>query len=109
MLEMWTSQGLNIDYSYPNEPGDDLGEPGDCRNGIITNLAVKIAPIYSTTASPQLSSEAYSEYTKLEELYRPLTVPNRIISSTMPWGAGNDWYKWSNYYIYPQEGTELDD
>lgn len=92
MLEMWLSRGIVLAFSPLDQVGDDLNEPADARNGIITNLALELAPLFNNgkqIVSPQLQSNAGRDFANIKSLYSTITIPRKVLSSTTPVGAGN--------------------
>lgn len=93
MLEMWLSKGIDFGYSPLDVPGDALGEPPDVRNGIISSLAMTLAPNFDNgkgIVSTELRNLANSQFFTIQRIYRSITIPNKVVSSTLPKGAGND-------------------
>ncbi len=92
MLEMWLTRSIVIAFSPLEAAGNDLNEPLDCRNGIVTNLALEMAPLFSNgkqIVSPQLRSNAARDFQSIKSLYGCVTIPLKVLSSTTPVGAGN--------------------
>ena len=92
MLEMWLSFGIDIGFTPLEVPGDELNEPPDTRNGIIANLALQLAPTFDNgkvIVSPVLQRDAKLGYHNIKNIYQRLTIPKKVVSSTLPVGAGN--------------------
>jgi len=92
MLQLWLSWGIVLGVAPLDAPGDELGEPLDTRNAIIDNLALLLAPDFDNgrgNVSAQLKANARNGLAQVKQIYRPLTVPARKISSTTPRGQGN--------------------
>ncbi len=92
MLEEWLSRGIVLGFTPLEVPGDELNEPPDARNGIINNLAVRLAPDFDngkSVASPRLEINANKDLTRIKALYQRINVPQKIPSSLTPVGAGN--------------------
>ena len=92
MLEMWLSIGIVIGFTPLKVPGDELNEPPDTRNGIIASLALQLAPYFDNggvVASPVLERDARLGYANIKNLYQKIVIPNKVVSSTLPVGAGN--------------------
>lgn len=93
MLQLWLSQAIDLGIVPLQAPGDELGEPLDARQAIIDNLAVAVSPNFdngNNIVSPALRAAANRGYTSIENLYQIVTIPNKVVSSTLPRGAGND-------------------
>jgi len=92
MLEMWLSDNIELGYTPLEAPGDELNEPIDSRNGIISNLSLFIAPAFDNgkqIVSPSLTRSANRDFNKIKALYQRLTIPDKVVSSTLPVGQGN--------------------
>jgi len=92
MLEMWLSDGIEIGFTPLEVPGDELNEPIDTRNGIICNLAIWLAPDFDNgknVVSQSLSSAAKRSKGRIKANYQRLSIPEKVVSSTLPVGSGN--------------------
>ena len=99
MLQLWLSQGIEINISPLNAVGEEVGEPLDVRQAIINNLAVMLAPNFGVANVPnQLKVNANLSYIAIKALYQVYTVPDKVVSSTLPRGAGNNRGRSSRVY-----------
>lgn len=90
MLQLWLSQNVDMGIVPLSAPGDELGEPLDAKQGIINNLAIDLAPNFgNAVVSPMLRANARRSKAEVKNLYRNTTIPNKVVSSTMPKGSGN--------------------
>ena len=92
MLELWLSKNIRIGFTPLKVPGDDINEPADARNAIVSNLALLLAPAFDNgkqIVSPQLKSNANLGFIQMARLYKKIIVPDKVVSSTLPVGAGN--------------------
>jgi len=92
MLELWLSKNIVLGTRPLDAAGDELGEPEDTRNAIVTNLAIELAPLFDNgkvIVGPDLKSNARRNYMNIRRLYGRVTVPNKVLSSTTPLGQGN--------------------
>jgi len=92
MLEVWLAQGIVIGVTGLVVPGDDLNEKPDTRNGIIDKLALSLAPDFDNgkqIVSQQLKEDAKVNFAHIKNVYQQITIPNKVVSSTLPVGAGN--------------------
>lgn len=95
MIEMWESKNIITGMTPLEVPGDELNNPRDITNGIINNLAIELAPDFDngkTVVSPTLMRQANIGYNSIITLYQIVVVPDKVISSTTPVGAGNERY-----------------
>ena len=92
MLEMWLSLNIVIGFTPLDKPGDELNEPSDTRNGIIDNLSIELAPLFDNgkvVVSAALKQNATRGLTNIKNIYQKIAVPDKGVSSTLPFGAGN--------------------
>ena len=93
MLQLWLSQGIEINISPLNAVGEEVGEPLDVRQ------AVMLAPNFGVANVPnQLKVNANLSYIAIKALYQVYTVPDKVVSSTLPRGAGNNRGRSSRVY-----------
>ncbi len=108
MLEMWLSIGITIGFTPLKVPGDELNEPPDTRNGIISNLALQLAPAFDNgkiIVSQHLQRNARLGYFNIKNLYQTITIPDKVVSSTLPVGAGNS--RFARNRIFFKKGAVL--
>ena len=92
MISLWTSRGIQTGATPLNVIGDELNEKPDCRNAIISNLAVLVSADFDNgkaIVSPQLRATANGELAVVKALYQSIEVPKKVVSSTLPKGQGN--------------------
>mgnify|MGYP003690272985 CR=1 FL=1 len=94
MIQLWLSRSIDIGAVPLKVPGDNLGEPADTTNGVISNLALYMAPDFDNgvaIVSPDLRRNAYTDLQMITALYQTSCIPKKVISSTTPRGQGNRW------------------
>ena len=92
MLQLWLSQGINLGIKPISAPGDEVDEPEDATQVIIDNLAIVLAPDREggkDVVSPTLRTNANRGFHTLKSLYQEFNIPDKVLSSTTPRGAGN--------------------
>lgn len=89
MINLWLSWGIVMKWVPITIPGEDLSEPIDATNAIVTNLAIILAPAYSKPVSQDLRNNARIELNEVKSLYQEVCIPDKVVSSTLPLGAGN--------------------
>jgi len=92
LMQLWLSQGIDLGIVPILEPGNDINEPMDSTQVIINSLALELAPDYddgNSNVSETLKNNARRGFSRLSGLYRVKVIPDKIISSTTPLGAGN--------------------
>ena len=97
MMMEWNAKGIRLGYPSPSSPQDsdldtETNTPDGAWEAVITNLAVRIAPGYGKTVSPDTKMVAKDAYNTL--LQRATFPLEQQLPSTMPSGAGNKpwWY-----------------
>ena len=89
MMQLWLSWGIVFDIVPTTAIGEDLNEPIDARNAIVDNLAVSVLQFYRLPVTQELLANARLGLYQVKSLYQELTIPNKVVSSTLPKGAGN--------------------
>lgn len=93
MLALWLSKGIDLGVVPLEAAGDELAEPPDTTNAIISNLAIKLASDYEdgqAIVTQTLKNEAVSDFEEIGNVgYREYSIPQIIPSSTLPTGEGN--------------------
>ena len=92
MLQGWLSDGIDLGIIPLSEPGIELGEPTDTTLAIQFNLSLVLAPLFDNgdnVVSVELKNNASREFRRIENLYETFTIPDKVVSSTLPRGAGN--------------------
>lgn len=104
MMMEWNAQGIRLGYPIASSPQDsdldsDTFAPDSAWEAIITNLAIRIAPGYGKTVSPDTKISAKGAYNIL--LQRATFPLEKQLPETMPIGQGNKPWRWDNPYVYP--------
>jgi len=92
MLQLWLSWGIEIAFTPLDASGDELSEPADARNAIVQNLALELSGQFDNGAniiSAQLKDNARRSFANIKRLYQKISIPDKVVSSTLPMGAGN--------------------
>ena len=92
MLQLWLSNDIDLGITPLKVPGSQLNEPLDAKQVIIDNLAVLLWPNFDNGNRPlsqTLNRNAKVGLIAIETLYLNHTIPDKVISSTTPLGAGN--------------------
>lgn len=102
MLQLWRSWGIMQNLVPLEKPGDELSEPADARNAIVDNLAIATAPNFDNgkvVVSETLRINARVGFQMIETLYEEFTVPNKVPSSNLPVGSGNQRGRWRRVFF----------
>lgn len=102
MMAEWNAAGIRLGYSMPSSPQDsDLDEPtfapDSAWEAIITNLAIRLAPGFGKTVSPDTKVTAKTAYNVL--LQRAAYPLEKQLPVTMPIGQGNKPWRWDDPYM----------
>lgn len=90
MLEMWLTEGVKIGFTPISVVGGDINEPPDTTNGIISNLAWELLPDFPGVVAPAgLQALAARHRRQVFSNYREISIPCKVVSSTLPKGIGN--------------------
>lgn len=93
MMATWNGKGIRLGYPLPSSPGlSDLDQETDVPDAAIEamalNLAVRIAPGYGKTVSPDTKASAKGAYNQLiAQFAKPIEM--QLDSMAIPAGAGN--------------------
>jgi hypothetical protein len=102
MMAEWNAMGIRLGYSMPSSPQDsdldsETNVPDSAWEAIITNLAIRIAPGYGKTVSPDTKVSAKGAFNVL--LQRATFPLEQQLPSTMPTGQGNKPWRWDNPFV----------
>jgi len=111
MMATWNSRGLRIGYPLTDSPaGSDLDQDAtvtdEAIEAIVSNLAVRLAPMMGKTVSPDTKATARSSYMAL--LSRRSTIPERLIDiNSVPAGQGTKYWRFNGDPFLSQEDRGL--
>lgn len=101
MMQLWLSENIDLGTVPLLAPGSELGEPADSTNAIIDNLALLLAPNFDNgrqIVSPQLKANAKLGKSLIRNLYQQITIPEKVVSSTLPLGqGGRHGFRWRTF------------
>ena len=89
MLQEWISDDMDFGFSATEFVSDETSIPLDMETAITTNLAIRLAPSVGKVASQTLLSNAAISLQTVKDQYQSKEAADRIVSGTMPLGAGN--------------------
>ena len=103
MMMEWNAQGVRLGYPISSSPQDaDLdtqtNTPDSAWEAVITNLAIRLAPGYGKTVSPDTKMLAKNAYNVL--MQRAAFPLEKQLPETMPIGQGNKPWRWDGPYVY---------
>lgn len=104
MMANWNGKGIRLGYPIPSTQGassldENTAVPDSSNEAVITNLAMRLAPSYGKTVSPDTRAVARDAYNLI--LSRAAMPPEQQLPDTMPAGAGNKQWNVYGTYINP--------
>lgn len=113
MMATWNAKGIRLGYPLPSSPADsdldqDTGVPDNAIEAMILNLAVRVAPGFGKTVSPDTKGNAKRAYNELlANSAMPLEM--QLGNETIPSGAGNKgWRYYNNPFLRaPQDPLQV--
>ena len=88
--------GINLGYTNVTSASDTLTVPDGAIDGIISNMAIKMAPQYGGVVTPELRQDAKDGMNTLRSL--GMSIRNTKYPTTLPIGSGDAWANTPNYY-----------
>jgi hypothetical protein len=110
MISLWSSKGIQTGATPLNVIGDELNEKSDCRDAIIDNLSIRLAPDFDNgkqIVSQDLRANARRGLAQITSLYGTFTVPDKVVSSTLPKGQGNRRFTRNTNDAFFHEGEKI--
>lgn len=105
MMLDWENKGVHLGWNIgSNNPNDESGLPDWCFEAVVTNLALKIMPIYGKLATKDQRDEAADSYTAI----CLCCVGDMEYPDTMPVGAGNQRYGYSSRRFFVEKNPKTD-
>ena len=113
MMATWNAKGIRLGYPLPSSPADsdldqETGVPDNAIEAMILNLAVRVAPGFGKTVSPDTKGNAKRAYNELlANSAMPLEM--QLGNETIPSGAGNKgWRYYNNPFLRaPQDPLQV--
>lgn len=91
MVSSWVAKNVRISYPLPSSPQDSdidqqIDVPIQCNEALVLNLAVRLAPAYGKTLTPETKMNAKLLYDQL--LVEAASPIEQQYVKTLPLGAG---------------------
>lgn len=109
MVEEWLEHDIDIGFTPIKQASDETSIPVGAENAVVSNLAVRTSVFFdngTVIVSPELSNQAANDFFRLADTYEKITIPLKVVSSTLPRGAGNT--RGINPRIYKGKGSTVD-
>lgn len=100
MMATWNGKGIRLGYPLPSSPGSsDLDQvtdvPDAALEAMTLNLAIRIAPSYGKTVSPDTKAAAKNAYNQIiAQSAKPVEM--QLDNMSIPSGAGNKGWRYYN-------------
>lgn len=100
MMATWNTRGLRMGYPLADSPaGSDLdqdaGVTDEAIEAIVSNLAIRLAPMLGKTVSPDTKATARGAYMALLSRFSDI-VERRIDRSAVPAGQGTKYWRYNS-------------
>lgn len=98
--------GVTLGYTKVSSVSDPITIPDGAIEGLVKNLAIKLAPQYDATVTAALNEAAQDGMEVMEML--GVTIDPTALPSTLPVGSGNEECgNWSDrFYPGPEDGID---
>lgn len=100
MMATWNGKGIRLGYPLPSSPGSsdldqDIEVSDAALEAMALNLAVRIAPGYGKTVSPDTKASAKNAYNQIiAQSAKPIEM--QLDNMSIPSGAGNKGWRYDN-------------
>ena len=101
MMSAWQGEGINLGYTPITSMGDLVTIPETANEGVVFNLALKLAPQYDIQITPQQFQNA--KEAKQAIMNVTIEIGGAPYPSTLPIGSGNEYPGWNNVHFYDEE------
>lgn len=106
LMAEWNAKGLRLSYPIPSTPGggsldDETNVPDRAWTAIITNLALRVAPMFGKQVQAETKVMAKQAWNTLVAIS---TIPLEIQMKQLPAGAGNK--PWRYDRVFTDRPTE---
>mgnify|MGYP006921380107 CR=1 FL=1 len=104
MMAEWNARGVRLGYPLSGSPQDSVltaesNVPDSAWEAIVCNLAIRIAPSYGKTPTPETKATAKSAYNAVLSLS---AMPSEMqLPGTLPAGAGNKPWRYDQPFLVP--------
>lgn len=111
MMALWDGKGIRLGYALPSSPDasnidDDSGLPDTANEAVYLNLAIRLAPGYGKTISPDTRMLAKQAY---DALLVDAAQPPAHAARSVPVGAGGKPWRTGRTFTSPPADPLLAD
>ena len=105
MMASWEGEGIAIGFTPILSSGDLVTIPATANEGVVFNLALKLAPQYDVLITPHQSKNAKEAKDSIRNL--AIDVGSAHYQDTLPIGSGNEYQGYNEYHFYPGREAEI--
>jgi len=99
------AEGVSLGYTIVADLGDDITIPAGALQGLISNVAIMVAPQFGATVDQALIAKAKVGLSAMRKL--GVTLEPMVFPSTLPVGSGNEFRHGNNDHFYPGSDAEI--
>ncbi len=100
------SKGVALGYTIVSSPDDAITVPDGAINGMVFNLAMKLANSYGEPVGQELRDNADSGLDTMYQL--GVTIEQTQFGGTTPVGSGNEGDAFTNTHFFPDETNDME-
>ena len=89
MMATWSSSGLALGFTVINSPSDTVTIPAGAESGVVSSLALVLAPQYDVTVTAEFMKALKIGMNAVRDI--AVTVEPTQLPCTMPIGSGNEY------------------
>ena len=105
MMAEFDAAGIALGYTKVSDPNDPIIVPDGAINGMVFNLAIRLAQMFDEPVGQTLAIAA-SESLKAMRNIGVVSLPSNY-GGNLPIGSGNEGDNFDNYHYYPEVTDEL--
>ena len=108
LMARYDAEGISLGYTEVTKLASPITIPLGAVDGLVTNLAIAIAPHFLNPGElpPELVALGISGKQAMRNL--AVTAGTMAYPSTLPVGGANEWPGWSNRHFYPETQEQID-
>lgn len=96
MMNEYEGNGLNLGWSDVSTLADEITSPASIISGIVSNLAIRLAPQFMGSVTPELMRKAELGLKIMAKV--GISIEPTEFANTLPIGSGNSRQYGSKYY-----------
>lgn len=104
MMFEYDAGGIHLGFTEVTSLGDDITVPAGAISGIVSNLALRVAPQFMGSVTPELMKKASDGYKVMCKL--GVTIEPTQFGGLVPIGSGNQ--NWNSRKFYPPVTDDIE-